>query len=99
MMDIKTIAMAGTLESSDVSIVIEPNMEDGIRIELKSLVEKQYGEQIRDLVMETLGKLGVKRGIIKLNDKGALDCVIKARLQTAVLRAAGEETFNWGEDQ
>ncbi|WP_026478481.1 citrate lyase acyl carrier protein [Alkaliphilus transvaalensis] len=97
-MDIKKIAMAGTLESSDVSIVIEPNSGEGIEIELKSLVEKQFGEQIKEVVLRTLKELKVEKAIVKLQDKGALDCVIKARLQTAVLRAAEENTFNWGEE-
>ncbi|GAB6087604.1 citrate lyase acyl carrier protein [Alkaliphilus crotonatoxidans] len=98
-MDIKTAAMAGTLESSDISIVIEPAQGTGITIELKSQVEKQYGEQIKRVVMETLEELKVTSALVKLNDKGALDCVIKARLQTAVLRAAGLETFQWGESK
>ncbi|MDF7722352.1 citrate lyase ACP, partial [Enterobacter hormaechei subsp. xiangfangensis] len=29
-------------------------------------------------------------------DKGALDCVIRARLQSALLRAADEQAINWG---
>jgi len=97
-MDIKTIAMAGTLESSDVSIIVEPNNENGIHIEIESLVEKQFGEQIKKVVEKTLNDLKVKNAIIKVKDKGALDCVIKARLQTAVLRAADVKTFNWEEE-
>ncbi|SNS59474.1 citrate lyase subunit gamma (acyl carrier protein) [Anaerovirgula multivorans] len=98
-MNVKTIAMAGTLESSDVSIVVEPSRNEGITLELNSLVEKQYGEQIKCVVLETLEQLKVKKAIVKIHDKGALDCVIIARLQTAVLRAAGVETFNWEEEK
>ncbi|OPJ56452.1 citrate lyase acyl carrier protein [Alkalithermobacter paradoxus] len=98
-MEIKTIAMAGTLESSDVSIIVEPNHGEGIILELNSLVEKQYGEQIKSVVLQTLEELKVKNATVKINDKGALDCVIIARLQTAVSRAAQIETFNWGEEK
>lgn len=98
-MKIKTSAMAGTLESSDVSVVVEPNLNEGIALELNSLVEKQYGEQIKNVVLETLEKMKVKSAIVKIHDKGALDCVIIARLQTAVLRAAEVKTFNWEEEK
>lgn len=93
-MEIKNTAMAGTLESSDISITIEAN-DNGIEINLKSSVEKQFGKQIRRVIEETLKELGVKNALVIANDKGALDCVIKARVQTAVIRATGEK-FNWG---
>jgi len=96
-MDIKTIAMAGTLESSDVSIIVEPNKGGGILLEIDSLVDKQFGDQIKEVINKTLDELKVKNAIIKVKDKGALDCVIKARLQAAVLRATQSKTFNWGE--
>ncbi len=97
-MDIRNTAMAGTLESSDVSIVVEPNEEGGIWIEIHSVVKEQFGDQIRLVIEETLSRLKVKNAIIKVHDKGALDCVIKARLQTALHRAANVTAFNWGEE-
>ena len=36
------------------------------------------------------------QGLIIIEDKGALDCVIRARLQSALLRAADEQAINWG---
>lgn len=93
-MEIKKSAMAGTLESSDISITIEPN-DNGIEINLKSSVEKQFGKQIRKVIEETLKELDIKNAIVTANDKGALDCVIKARVQTAIMRAT-EGKFNWG---
>jgi citrate lyase subunit gamma (acyl carrier protein) len=95
-MEVKKVAMAGTLESSDITVVIEPNPEKEIFIKLKSSVEKQFGEQIKKVIMDTLKELKIESAVISVNDKGALDCVIKSRVQTAVLRAAGETNFNWG---
>ncbi|AGF58173.1 MULTISPECIES: citrate lyase acyl carrier protein [Clostridium] len=95
-MEIKKVAMAGTLESSDIAVVIEPNQEKNIMIQLKSSVEKQYGDQIKKVISDTLKELNVESATVKADDKGALDCVIKARVQTAVLRAAEETNFNWG---
>lgn len=96
-MEVKEAATAGTMESSDALISVEPNPEKGIKIELTSSVEKQYGKQIKKVITETLESLGVKDAIIRVNDKGALDCVIRARVQTAVTRAA-KAKFNWEED-
>ena len=45
---------------------------------------------------ETLAKLGVTEGDIAVEDKGALDCAIRARVQTAVLRGAGDVKIEWG---
>jgi citrate lyase subunit gamma (acyl carrier protein) len=98
-MEIRNISVAGTLESSDVSITVGPNEKNEIELNLTSSVEKQYGKQIRKVILETLGKLGVKSAIVTAVDKGAVDCVIVARLQTAVLRASGSEHFNWEEEK
>ena len=95
-MEIKKTAMAGTLESSDITIVIEPNQEKKVSIGLVSSVEKQFGDQIKKVILDTLKELNVESAIVRVNDKGALDCVIKARVETAVLRAAEETHFNWG---
>ena len=87
-------ALAGTQESSDLMVKIAP--ADG---ELESVIHseviKQFGEQIRQVVEETLHAMAVRQGLIIIEDKGALDCVIRARLQSAVLRAADEPHIDW----
>ncbi|MFL0269013.1 citrate lyase acyl carrier protein [Candidatus Clostridium radicumherbarum] len=89
-------SIAGTLESSDIQIIIEPTEEAGIQIELNSSVERQYGRQIRKVITETLENLKVENARIIAADKGALDCTIKARVQCAAYRAAGiKEKFDW----
>lgn len=94
-MEIKTIGMSGTFESSDISIVIEPKNTEGIEIHLKSAVEKQFGKQITKVIENTLKEMDVHSAVVRANDKGALDCVIKARVQTAVCRAAETNKYNW----
>ena len=94
----KTInsAHAGTLESSDAYIQINP-LEDGkIEVEIHSSVEELYGEMIEELILDTLKKMNIKGLHVKVQDKGALDFVLKARLQAAVLRACESEP-NWEE--
>ena len=48
------------------------------------------------MVNDTLRAMNVHQGLIIIEDKGALDCVIRARLQSALMRAADDRTINWG---
>ncbi|MBO1361675.1 citrate lyase acyl carrier protein [Acetobacter sacchari] len=82
--------MAGTLESSDVLVVISPNNDIGLKLVLQSKVEKQFGSAIRMCVKNTLAMCGVSDAVIEVRDQGALECVIKARVEAAAYRAAGE---------
>lgn len=81
-------AVAGTLESSDVYVELSPG-EDGLEIELDSVVLGQFGDDIRRSVEEVLRENGVESARISLVDRGALDCVIRARVETAIARAKG----------
>jgi len=93
-MEILKSSVAGTMESSDIMITLEPG-SGGIEIELKSLVDKQFGRQIRSAIENTLSQLQVKNARVIAVDKGALDCTIQARVKTAVYRAAGESPLVW----
>ncbi len=92
-MKIQKEAMAGTLESSDLLVKVMPNT--GIEIIINSDVNKQFGDQIRAVVNNTLNELNLTDGLIIIDDKGALDCAIKARVQCAVLRGAEETELDW----
>lgn len=95
-MDIKKTAVAGTLESSDCMVTVEPAAK-GIELELESSVIRQYGRQIRKVALETLKRLEVRKARVTIVDKGALDCTIKARVECAVMRASEHEgRVNWG---
>lgn len=96
-MEIKQVAAAGTVESSDILITIEPNEKETLSISLDSSVEKQFGKQIRQVITETLTHLKVTSAKVTAIDKGALDCTIIARLITAVYRAAEKDVYDWGE--
>lgn len=95
-MEIKRPAMAGTLESSDCQVTVEPG--DGqVEFELESAVMHQFGKQIRKVVMETLDHLDVKDVRITVVDKGALDCTIRARVEGAVYRSVEQkDNLPWG---
>lgn len=87
-MEILKPAKAGTMESNDVYVMIMPKDDDGIEIELDSIVMKQFGEEIELVIKATLEKLGIKKAILKVQDKGALNYTIRARIETAVKRAS-----------
>ncbi|WP_297597778.1 citrate lyase acyl carrier protein [uncultured Cetobacterium sp.] len=92
-MEIKVKAVAGTLESSDVYIILEPNT-NGIELEMESVVMGQYGEDVKRVILESLEELGVTSAKLFVNDKGAIEPVIKSRIQTVVTRAA-QQKFTW----
>ena len=67
---------------------IEP--AEGISVVIHSVVEQQFGEQIRQVACTVLENLGVTGAAVDIQDYGALDCVIAARVETAVRRAGKE---------
>ena len=79
---------AGTLESGDILIEVEPAAGE-TDIFLRSSVMRLYGQQIRAILLQTLEELDLQGVQLTAQDKGALDCTIKARLRTAVARAGG----------
>lgn len=87
-MEIKKTAKAGTLESNDIFIMVSPNEEEGIDLIIESIVMKQFGELIEATIREKLKELEVTSVKLKAQDKGALDYTIRARVESAVLRAA-----------
>jgi len=95
-MELRKPAVAGTLESSDCMVSVEPN-EKGIEFSLESAVINQFGSQIRKVALETMESLGVENARLKIVDKGALDCTIRARIEGAVYRSVEQYSdLPWG---
>ncbi len=88
-MKITKAAAAGTMESSDVYVEIQP--ADQISVQIESVVFQQFGQQIDQVVRQVLADHGVDGASVSLNDKGAVECVIRARVETALKRAEGGE--------
>ncbi len=93
-MEIKHIGTAGTMGSSDILVTIE-KISNGIDISLNSSVEKQFGNQIRSVIAECIKNSGIENAKVTAVDKGALDCVIRARVETAVYRACDSQDYVW----
>ena len=81
-------ASAGTMESSDVLVELVP--AEGREIQLTSVVEAQFGDSIRAVAGEMLDQFGLNNVCLRIDDRGALECVLRARIETAILRAKGE---------
>lgn len=87
-MEILKNAVAGTMESSDAYVEIEP--ATGLNIQLESVVQEQFGEEIRNVVGQVLKEHGVENANVRVIDRGALECVIRARVETAICRGKGD---------
>lgn len=89
-MNIMRAASAGTLESSDAMILVSPG-EGRLTIEIESVVLPQFGPAIRQAVEEVAQEMGVSAGTIRVSDRGALACTLKARVETALARGTEAE--------
>ena len=96
-MEILKEAMAGTLESSDILVTVRPNPEEGLEISLESNVMAMFGSQIIKEAKTVCAEMGVTRAILEMKDKGAIDCVIRARVQAALCRAS-ETHYDWAKE-
>lgn len=82
-------ATAGTMESSDAYVEISP-ADNGLTVTLDSVVQQQFGDDNLKVISEVLASCDVKNANVNVIDKGALDCVIRARVETAIMRGRGE---------
>ncbi|MEA4880556.1 MAG: citrate lyase acyl carrier protein [Synergistaceae bacterium] len=79
---------AGSLESCDALVIVELSEEKkGILLELDSPSLLSYEEAMKSAVIETLCSLGVADALVKIQDRGSLDCTLRARVETAARRA------------
>ncbi len=89
-MKITKSAAAGSMESNDAMILIEPG-EGEVEIAIESVVMRQFGKQIENAVKSVLDEYGIDDALVWVRDKGAVECTLRARTETAILRAAKEE--------
>lgn len=79
-------AMAGSLESNDILITISNTGGSANSVNLSSIVINQFGPAIRAVVEQCLAASGLGGVEVTVQDKGALECTIKARMETAIAR-------------
>lgn len=85
-------AEAGLQDKGDLLVRIEPDPTcSGIKLELRSKVMSLFGEQIRKTILEEFSNYSVVDAKVVVDDHGALDYAIRARVQAAIERATREE--------
>jgi citrate lyase subunit gamma (acyl carrier protein) len=84
------MAKAGSVESNDILIMISPG-EGKLELEFESVVSKQFGDSIRETILNTLENEGVTDAKVIAKDKGALDFTIKARVKACVRRGSDKD--------
>ncbi len=80
-------ATAGFEEKNDALVTVEP-IASGIEIELTSKVMRQYGEQIKELILKTVQDAGFDGVKVTVADQAAWDYTIKARILGALGRGS-----------
>ena len=86
MVNILTSVVAGSLESSDVLVSLAPSKNGELDLQIESIVIKQFGRRIHGVAEEMLRQQSVQSGMIRIQDRGALECTLRARLETALAR-------------
>lgn len=79
---------------SDAWVRVEPKTRGGLKLQVTTKVEAMYGDSVRALCGKVLETLGVRNAAVAVEDYGALEFALAARIETAVKRAglaAGRE--------
>ncbi len=96
-MEIKETASAGTIEKCDCLVTVSKGEWD-IKINLSSKVLYQYGDSIRNTILQTLKKLDINDVTVDVEDMGAFEYVIVARLEAAIYRSQKQmDQIPWGD--
>jgi len=96
-MEIKETASAGTIEKCDCLVTVSKGDGD-IKINLSSKVLYQYGDSIRNIILQTLKKLHINDVTVDIEDMGAFEYVIVARLEAAIYRSQKQmDQIPWGD--
>jgi len=87
-------APAGTVESMDCLVTVsEAEPGTGLALTLAGSSVARFSKAMEKAVRETLESLGIRDLAVSVQDNGALDLVLKARVEAAVarLKEGGEQ--------
>ncbi len=86
-MSVKAVAgNRGDSIRSDCYVELELTKKNGIQIDLQSKVKTLFGDSIIDLCERELKFFGIKNCKIKIEDSGALDYILVARIEAVIKR-------------
>ncbi|NVN93743.1 MAG: citrate lyase subunit gamma [Bacteroidetes bacterium] len=69
---------------SDCFVTLELTNTDGLQIEIQSKVAVFFGDEIKKTVVSVLNYFNIKNAKLLIEDTGAIDCVITARIEAAI---------------
>ena len=69
---------------SDCYVELELTKKNGLQIDLQSKVKTLFGDSIMELCKKELKFFGIKNCTIKIEDTGALDYILAARIEAAI---------------
>ena len=96
-MEIKETASAGTIDKCDCLVTVSKGDGD-IKINLSSKVLYQYGDSIKNTILQALKKLHINGVTVDVEDMGAFEYVIVARLEAAIYRSQKQmDQIPWGD--
>lgn len=75
-------------QNADCVITVSP-AESGINIKLESLVKNQFKQDIEATIYDELNKFDIQSANVEVVDRGAIDPVLRARLECAIKRGLG----------
>ena len=81
---------AGSLESCDALVTVELG-GTGIRCRLDSPVTDAYGDEMRRQIMGVAERLKITAAEVAVTDRGAVNFVLRARVEAALRRAMAKE--------
>lgn len=90
----KPVVQAGTLESSDCLVTVRPG--SGITLEYSGGSAFLFRSRTEAIVREVLQSSGVTDVAVTIQDQGALEPTLRARIETALSRASLEEDHPHG---
>ncbi|QQK08101.1 citrate lyase acyl carrier protein [Miniphocaeibacter halophilus] len=77
----------GSLQSNDCLVKVSKNSSNENKIIIESIVKEEFGEEIQEVIVNKLNELDIESCIVEIEDKGALNFTISARVETAIRRA------------
>lgn len=81
-MQISKITSAGAYAKCDARVTLCP--ADVLEVEIRSAVQALFGDSIKRCVSDMLQAWQIECGHVLVEDKGALEWVIAARLEAAI---------------
>jgi len=81
------VGIAGFNKENDCLVKVDMKDKGGLIIRISSKLKRLFGKCMTKAVINAAQEMKIENAVIEVEDFGALDFVIKARVKTAVKRA------------